>query len=108
MFFIQEMPGVGLCPWQRDRRSLELPHGAEGLLSGAAALPEEDTAEGVNAHFPDQFFLRSLLPSFLRPSSRTGHAGQRRCCHNRRLQCRPWAVGQPPETEEISGSHKQP
>lgn len=49
MFLIWEMPSVCLlCPWQRDQRSFELPHGAEGLPLGAVALSEEDTAEGVS------------------------------------------------------------
>lgn len=42
----------GSLPRQRDRGSSELPQGAEGLLPGAAALPDEDTAEGAKAHFP--------------------------------------------------------
>lgn len=41
----------GSLPRQRDQRSSELPQGAEGLLPGAAALPE-DTAGGVKTHFP--------------------------------------------------------
>lgn len=42
----------GSLPRQRDQRSSDFPQGAEGLLPGTAALPEEDTAEGAKAHFP--------------------------------------------------------